>query len=91
MPGLGLTGQKWENFYDLTKTEKPEIVLHHPHTTDSPRIWAAAWNELVRTSASIKRYISAGRYFSFEGVRSPLEKVLEKTKLGETINFIVYP
>ena len=28
---------------DLTGDFEPTMILHHPHSTDSPRIWATAW------------------------------------------------
>ncbi len=92
--GAATTKKAWrkavrEEFYDIVKREAPEIVLHHPHTTDSSRSCTAAWNELVKLAPTIKRYISAGRYYGQEGVWSSLGDVLAKTKLGNTIDFIV--
>ena len=29
---------------DLARDFKPTVILHHPHSTDSPRIWRAAWS-----------------------------------------------
>ena len=28
----------------LTREFRPTMILHHPHSTDSPRIWATAWS-----------------------------------------------
>jgi hypothetical protein len=69
--------------------EKPKIVLQHPHTTDSPNIWTQAWNKLAKTTSTIEKYVSAGRYYYRDGARSDLDKVLIKTKRGSTIDFIV--
>jgi hypothetical protein len=70
--------------------EKPEIVLHHPHNSDSSRTWTASWNELKRDLPSICLYAGAGKYFRSEGKqRSRIEKVLQKNKLGSILNFIV--
>jgi hypothetical protein len=79
-----------EDFYSLVKKEKPQVVLHHPHTTDSSKIWTAAWNELRKVVSMINIYGGAGRYDN-EGQepRSQLEDVLEKTKCGNTIDFII--
>ncbi len=50
----------------------------------------ASWNEPVRTAPSIEKYVGSGRYYSSEGpLRSPLVEVLEKTKSGNTIDFVV--
>lgn len=91
--GQKTTKEKWrrkarEDFYSAVNSEKPDVVLHHPHTTDSSRIWTAAWNELVNAAPSIKRYIGAGLYFREEGERSRVEDVLAKTKRGATIDFV---
>lgn len=93
--GEASTKKEWRrkvrrDFYESINGEKPNIVLHHPHTTDSSKIWTSAWNELVRTSPIGIRYISAGRYYNPDGERSSIEEVLKKTKSGNSIDFIVY-
>ena len=70
--------------------EKPEIVLQHPHTTDSVLTWTTAWRGLVREVPSVRVYASAGRYYRPKGERSSLNDVLEKTKRGNTLDFIVW-
>jgi hypothetical protein len=92
--GKAVTKSEWrkkvrEEFYDIVKKETLSVVLHHPHTTDSSRIWTAAWNELVEIAPSVEKYIGAGRYFNQDGERSNLNEVLGKTKRGNTIDFIV--
>ncbi len=74
----------------MVQKEKPTIVFHHPHTTDSSRIWTPSWNELVKLAPNIERYISAGRYYNKNRTRSDIYDVLRKTKLGNTIDFIVH-
>jgi len=76
-------------FGELAKKRKPVVVLQHPHTTDSIRTWASAWNELVRELSSVQTYASAGRYYNPRAERSKLYDVLENTKRGDTIDFIV--
>ena len=94
--GAAVTRNEWriqtrEDFYRLSKTEMPAVVLHHPHTTDSSRIWTAAWNELNRSLPSVEWYLSAGRYYNNgEGQRSHIDDVRQKTKNGHTIDFIVW-
>lgn len=75
-------------FRNTTKKERPDIVLQHPHTTDSVQTWAAAWAGLKKLLPEI-RYASAGRYYKPEGERSKLERVLEKTKNVGSIDFVV--
>lgn len=92
--GKVTTKKEWrkqirENFYDIIQKEKPTTVLHHPHTTDSSKIWTPSWNELMKLAPNIERYISAGRYFNKNSTRSDINDVLRKTKLGNTIDFIV--
>ena len=92
--GKAVTKSEWrkkirEEFYDTVKNETLSVVLHHPHTTDSSRIWTVAWNELVELAPSVEKYISAGRYFNQDGERSALNEVLGKTKRGNSIDFIV--
>lgn len=78
-----------KDFRELAKQEKPNIVLQHPHTTDSILTWSAAWNALVKELPTVEIYSSAGRYFNPEGERSKLNYVLERTKHGNSIDFIV--
>jgi len=80
-----------EKFYDIAKRESPSIVLHHPHTTDSDKIWRSAWNELHRTLPAVTNYLGAGRYWHGGGEqRSDLRDVLAKTKLGSSVDFVVH-
>lgn len=79
-----------EEFKRLSKEFEPSLVLHHPHTTDSIRTWAAAWSGLKKELPIVKIYASAGRYYNSKGERSKLEDILEKTKCGNAIEFIVW-
>ena len=78
-----------KEFRELAKEERPEIVLQHPHTTDSVRTWAGAWRGLLREVPSVRVYASAGRYYRPEGERSSLDEVLENTERSNTLDFIV--
>lgn len=78
-----------KEFRKLAREEKPIIALQHPHTTDSKLTWAAAWNGLMKELPFVKVYAGAGRYYNPEGERSKLNDVLEKTKRGNTIDYIV--
>ncbi len=67
---------------------KPVLVIHHPHYTDSVRIWSTALGGLKKDLPGIK-FVSAGRYFNQDGdQRSTIESVLDKTKNVGTIDFI---
>lgn len=77
-------------FQESAKEFEPIIVLQHPHTADSVLTWAAAWNGLKRELHTVKIYAGAGAYYNKgDKPRSPLHKVLEKTKYGNTIDFIL--
>jgi hypothetical protein len=63
---------------------QPSIVLHHPHNTDTPKIWRLPWLSLQRTVPSIKAWASGIRYHnSYSRPRAPLEKVLQGTQGGQ--------
>jgi len=79
-------------FKRLAKNEKPIYTLQHPHTTVKVRTWLNAWNCLKRILPSVKLYAAAGRFH--EPDRKPseydaLENVLQSTKCGSTIDFVV--
>jgi len=97
--GRKTTNAEWRQnvrskFYELTKNNKPRIVLHHPHTTDSSKTWTAAWNELNNAAPKLTNFASAGRYYNAENPgeeRTELPKVRIKTKKGSTLDFVVRP
>jgi hypothetical protein len=81
-----------EQFKELSKKQQPVCVLHHPHTTVKRRTWLNAWSCLEKTLPSVKYYAGAGRYFETDRERSEwdaLNEVLESTKKGSTLDFIV--
>lgn len=64
----------------VAKAFHPTIVLHHPHTTDTPRIWSHAWKRLTQELPSVGAWGSAIRYHNFDGPpRDELERVLSGT------------
>jgi hypothetical protein len=71
---------------------KPQVVLHHPHTTDSLHIWATAWSGVSKFIPSVKIYSSGIHYKNVKGgaQRQPLNKVLPATALGNVENTIIY-
>ena len=79
-------------FKELAANEKPICVLQHPHTTVKIGTWRNAWSNLSQLLPSVKQYFGAGRYYESESKRSEcnnLDNVLERTKYGETMDFIV--
>ena len=83
----GWKKQVADGFKALSKDFDPEIVLQHPHSTDTPNIWNAAWRELERELPDVKHFASGINYSRKDGVRSTLEAVLQKTKKGDVIDF----
>lgn len=81
-------------FRQLSEAEKPFIVLHHPHTTVTTGTWRNGWSTIRKTLPSVKEYAGAGRYYEPEEDRdrseySPIKEVLEATRKGNTIDFVV--
>lgn len=95
-PRSDATAKGWrknvkDEFKILSKKENPLIVLQHPHTTDSAKIWVSAWNRLRKLLPTVEEYGSAGRYFNEDKpCRAELIDVLAKTKHGNTIDFVVW-
>jgi len=79
-----------EKFRKMCKQFKPDIVLHHPHSTDTPNIWNLAWKTLEKELPNVKHYASGILYDYDPKPRGSLEKVLEKTKKGDVIDFNLF-
>ena len=92
--GAATTQKDWrkrirQDFIDLAISEIPEIVFHHPHDTDSERIWKASWNELVSQLPQVKSYAGSGKYHNSAGIqRSVLPSVLSNNTLGNILDFV---
>lgn len=75
-------------FKKLNKQFKPDIILQHPHTTDSPNIWNLAWRAVEKELPNVRHFASGIKYYNKSVVvRGDLDKVLEKTKKGDVIDF----
>jgi hypothetical protein len=79
-----------DNFKAKCRKFKPEIILHHPHTTDTPNIWNLAWRTVDKELPSVKHFASGIKYYNINGVRGDIDKVLEKTKKGDVKDFFYY-
>jgi hypothetical protein len=63
---------------------RPSVVLHHPHSTDTPNIWRLPWSSLQRAIPSVKLWASGIGYYNPHGPpRAPLMRVLQFTQSGE--------
>lgn len=77
-----------DKFKKQCKEFNPEIILQHPHTTDTPNIWNLAWRTIEKELPNVKHFASGIKYFNWNGEpRDSLTKVLEKTKKGDVIDF----
>lgn len=72
---------------------KPEVVLQHPHYTDSANIWMLGWVGVQRAVPSVHTFSSGIHYGNMQGgePRQPLQSVLRGTRMGDVRDFIIAP
>lgn len=76
--------QRCNEMLELTKRFNPTIVLQHPHSTDTPKIWNTAWSGVRRNFPDLRAWASGIAYFNWNGEpRADLDDVLEATQGGE--------
>ena len=85
----------------LAEQLRPQIVLQHPHTTYSPRIWGPAWGHLRKLLPTVSVCASGisfcGKPFCCDkpldeqkwNCQQTLERVLASTKWGSVVDVIV--
>ena len=78
-----------EQFLEKARKFKPDVVLHHPHVTDSKFTWLVSWRKLERMLDSVQHYASGIVYYNDVRERSGLDEVLEYTKKGEVLDLVV--
>ena len=83
----GWKKQLADNFKTQCKKFKPEIILQHPHRTDTPNIWNLAWRTVEKELPCVNHFASGIKYYNRNGVRGDIVKVLEKTKKGDVTDF----
>ena len=76
-----------DKFKNMCKEFEPDIILQHPHTTDTPNIWNLAWITLAKELPKVKHFASGIKYHHSEEPRGKLSAVLEKTKKGDVTDF----
>ena len=62
----GLRRKRCDKMRKLVKKFKPAIILQHPHSTDSPRIWSTAWSGASQWLPSGHTYASGIAYYREE-------------------------
>jgi hypothetical protein len=85
----GWKKQLADKFKVYCKEFNPEIILQHPHWTDTPNIWNSAWRTVEKELPNVKHFASGIKYYNNRNgvVRGDIDKVLEKTKKGDVIDF----
>lgn len=85
----GWKKQLADKFKALCKKFDPEIILQHPHTTDTPNIWNLAWGAIEKELPNVKHFASGINYSTGneKPCRGEISKVLEKTKKGDVMDF----
>ena len=77
-----------ERMRRLAKSFRPTIILHHPHSTDSARIWATAWSgtrEFLPRKQGLRHLWASGiAYYNGDGkLRGELSAVRRSTRCCE--------
>ncbi len=64
---------------------QPTVVLHHPHSTDSSRIWSVGWGGVKKREKTVRAWASGIHYHNGGGgkPRTSLESVLRATASGD--------
>jgi len=74
----------------LSGIHQPTVVLQHPHSADSCGTWRMGWSGLVEKIKSVKIFASAGLYYNDGNpCRNSLPEILQATKKGDTLDFII--
>jgi hypothetical protein len=54
----GCKKQIADTFKSKRREFKPDIILQHPHTTDTPNIWSLAWRIVEKELTCVKHFAS---------------------------------
>jgi hypothetical protein len=88
----GSLRDKWRReMMGVAVAAKPTVVLHHPHRTQSARVWCQSWAELNRKLPTVADWASALRFSTLD-CRKPtrsLESVLKATRGSDTLDVVV--
>jgi hypothetical protein len=86
LPG-GDRRKRCRSMRSLVSEFRPTVVLQHPHTTDSPRVWLLPWASLTKSCRTIHDWASGICFYNKGGVRSTLGKVTAATRGSEGLDF----
>lgn len=77
-------------FVGSTRRFRPDIILQHPHATDSPHIWNLCWRTVEKLFPTVSHFASGIRYANpGDKPRATLAVVLRKTTKGQVVDLVV--
>lgn len=80
---------KINKFGQLMKQYKPNLIIQHPHNTDTYKIWNTEWKTVEKKYPFVTEYVSGIRYYNYgRKKRGSMNNVLEKTILGKVDTLI---
>ncbi len=76
-----------DSMREMVDRFRPTVVLQHPHSTDTPRIWRMPWLSFLGEAPDVKAWASGIGYYNGRGNarRAPLKVVLEQTHGGQEV------
>jgi len=79
-----------KEFISRTRSFKPDVIIQHPHETDTPHIWRLCWCTVDKKFPTVCHFASGIRYANSSGsLRASLPVVLGKTSKGSVVDFVV--
>lgn len=88
-PG-GFRGRRADEIIRMAQSYNPEIVLQHPHTTDTANIWAGGWAGIRQDIRPLQYASGICYHWPKHGRRhrAPLKDVLRRTATPSVRNYI---
>lgn len=83
-------GKRADDLIRRAKAFNPQVVLQHPHTTDTPNIWKVGWSG-VRQMIKPVAYASGICYYNPQTPkhrRADLDEVLMRTRQGKVSDYV---
>jgi len=82
--------KKIKEFDKLMKQYKPNIIIQHPHNTDTYKIWNTEWKTVEKLYPFVTEYVSGIRHYNYgHKRRGTIKSVIDKTILGN-VRTIIY-
>lgn len=81
--------RKIKQFDKLMNQFKPNIIIQHPHNTDTYKIWNTEWKTVEKKYPFVTEYVSGIRHYNYgRKKRGTIKNVIEKTTLGKVETMI---